>query len=123
MSSIYTKADNLFRKYLLKKSVRNELNQIFCPLTNKWWDEDLIHVCHYVPRNIIHLRYDEVNCILCSSYSNIIENNIQLEDQTLHIKKFGEFLGTENIKYLEKEKKEGKLMRKELENLINSWKI
>ena len=119
--SKYTKADALFRKYLLAKAERKD-NLIYCPLINKWIDESSIQVCHFIPREIIQLRYNEDNCILCSEYSNIYENSIQLDGETLHIKKFREYLGEDKVKELLEIKKNNKLYSKELDLLINKWK-
>lgn len=120
--SKYTKADTIFKSYLLNKAERNLNGEIYCPLTKKWWDESAIQVCHFIHREVIHLRYSEDNCILCSKYSNIHENSIQLEGETLHIKKFREFLGEEKVNELYEIKKNGKLYSKELEKMIEEWK-
>lgn len=118
--SKYTKADALFRKYLLSKASRKD-GLIYCPLTKKWWAESSIQVCHFIPRAIIHLRYNESNCILCAEYSNVYENSIQLDGETLHIKKFREYLGEETVNELLKIKKEGKLLPKELDKMMEEW--
>ena len=121
--SNYTKADKLFRQVLIKEAEKKG-GKIYCPLSNLWLPPEMIHVCHFIPRSIIHLRYDKRNCILCSAYSNVQENNIiNADGESLHIQKYKKYLGEEKIKILEYIRKNGeKLLPLELSKLIEQWK-
>jgi len=86
-------ADYYFRRYLLGKTPRNTDLKIYCPLTEKWWNEDKIHVCHLSPRQYLVTRWSEDNCILCAESSNVWEDKIMEGSETLHIKKLRGVLG------------------------------
>lgn len=94
LSTLVKFADYYFRHYLLGKAPRNTRQQIYCPLTEKWWDEDKIHVCHLSPRQYLSTRWNENNCILCAQDSNIWEDKILVGGgETLHVKKLKQILG------------------------------
>jgi hypothetical protein len=109
ISQLKRQADYWFRYYLLKKVKRDGIRKIYCPLTNRYYSEKYIHICHFIDRGkSMPLRYSEDNCILCSSYSNTFEAQELVEGhKSLHHKKFAEYLG---------EKKVGKLL--ELSNKL-----
>lgn len=94
LSTLVKFADYFFRRFLLGKAPRNTRQQIYCPLTEKWWDEDKIHVCHLSPRQYLFTRWSEDNCILCAESSNVWEDKIlEGNGETLHVKKLKEILG------------------------------
>ena len=120
----YQKADKLFRQVLLDEATKDEGGRIFCPLSNSWLYPDQLHVCHFIPRDYIYLRYDKRNCILCAAYSNVTENGISVEgcNDSLHIVKYKKFIGEENIKILENIRKSGdKLLPSQLNKMIEEW--
>ena len=93
LSTLVKFADYYFRRYLLGKTPRNTDRQIYCPLTEKWLDEDKVHICHLSPRQYLATRWSEDNCILCAESSNVWEDKILVGEETLHIKKLREVLG------------------------------
>ena len=40
-----------FRKYLLAKAERDSRDRIYCPITEKWYNEKNLDVCHYIDRS------------------------------------------------------------------------
>jgi hypothetical protein len=92
-SSLIKHLDKLFREYLI--AGREEIK---CPLTDKVLHISQIHVCHFISREYLPLRWSEDNCLLCSAYTNTIENGIRAEGySSLHIKRYSEFLGAEKV--------------------------
>lgn len=87
------KLDKLFREYLIAGR-----EYITCPLTNKNLHISQIQVCHFISREYLPLRWSEDNCLLCSSYTNMVENTIRAEGySSLHIKRFSEYFGAEKV--------------------------
>jgi len=107
LSSLKKEADVLLRKLLLLKAKKNNKGRYYCNLTGEFLGEDNIHVCHYIGRECLILRWDERNCVLCSAYTNTHENTELCENfSSLHNKRFIEFLGentAENLNKLSKE--------------------
>ena len=101
VSELRKVCDFWFRKYLMKLSGVGEKGFILCPLTNIKVRVENAHVCHFVDRARMSLRYSEDNCVLCSKYTNTIESRISEEGyKSLHHKKFEDFLGAEKIEKL-----------------------
>lgn len=93
LSTLVKFADYYFRRYLLGKTPRNAEGKIYCPLTEKWWKESEVHVCHLSPRQYYSTRWSEDNCILCAESSNVWEDKILTGGgDTLHIQKLREVL-------------------------------
>ena len=99
--------DFWFRKYLLHRADRDLHGRVYCAVTEKYLPEDDTHVCHFIDRHVMSLRYSEDNCILCSSYSNSWESTLPDdtgEFKSLHHRKFAAALNKkdkEKIKNLE----------------------
>lgn len=93
-------ADYWLRQYLLKKAtIRN--GRIKCPLKNKWFPINKMHVCHYIDRGVMCLRYDLTNCHLISEQSNVWDSRELVEGyKSKHHKDYEIYLGEKNIKYL-----------------------
>jgi len=103
LSKLKKVCDYWFRKYMLSVVKGRRGNFIFCPLTEKYYHLEDIHVCHYIDRACLGLRYSEENCILCSKNSNTFEAQVQVDGfKSLHHKKFAEFLGAEKVESLNK---------------------
>lgn len=105
LSSLKRVCDFWFRKYLLYVAERDLQGRVYCAITEKYLAEDDVHVCHFMDRQIMSLRYNEDNCILCSAYSNSFESTVPDESKefkSLHHRKFAAAL---NKKDKEKTKK------------------
>lgn len=70
-SQLKRMADYWQRQYLLKKAKRNGYNQIYCPIKEKFYNENKMHVAHFIDRHHLQHRYSEYNCHLISSSSNM----------------------------------------------------
>lgn len=107
LSSLKRVCDFWFRKYLLYRAERDLHGRVYCAVTEKYLPEDDTHVCHFIDRHVMSLRYSEDNCILCSSYSNSWESTLPDdtgEFKSLHHRKFAAALNKkdkEKIKNLE----------------------
>lgn len=125
ISELKRLADYWFRQYLLKKSKRKGVKQlIYCPLTEKYLSENKIHLCHYIDRSIMKLRYSEDNCILASSYSNTFEAQQQKEGyKSLHHYRLEKYFGEKKIKKLLEDSKELIIFaREDYISLINKFR-
>lgn len=101
LSKLKKVCDYWFRKYMLVSVGMRRGNFIFCPLTEKYYHIEDMHVCHYIDRANLGLRYSEDNCILCSKNSNMFEAQVQVEGyKSLHHKKMEEYLGAKKIEFL-----------------------
>lgn len=106
-SSLKKKADSLLRRLLLLKSKRDKKGRYLCSLTKEFLGADNIHVCHYIGRDCLILRWDELNCVLCSAFTNTHENiEVSGGYTSLHQKRFIEFLGENVAAELNKKSKE-----------------
>jgi hypothetical protein len=107
LSSLKRVCDFWFRKYLLYRAERDLSGRVYCAITERYLPEDDVHVCHYLDRQIMSLRYSEDNCILCSAFSNSFESTVPDETKefkSLHHRKFAAALikkDKEKIKNLE----------------------
>lgn len=101
LSKLKKVCDYWFRKYMLSIVKGRRGDFIFCPLTEKYYHIEDMHVCHYIDRANSGLRYSEDNCILCSKHSNMFEAQVQVDGyKSLHHKKFEEYLGAKKIEFL-----------------------
>jgi hypothetical protein len=110
-------ADYWLRQYLLKNS-ENVGNYFWCPIKEKSYHYDKIHVCHYYDRGIMSTRYDLVNCHLISSVSNTFDAQVQVEGyKSKHHKEYEFYLiekyGQEEFDKLTERSKEMKIFYKE----------
>jgi len=123
------------REYMLFHADRDKNNNIRCFITDKYFPEDNIHVCHYISRGKNKFTYDVRNNLrLCCVYTNIYEDGIITahEDSagrklTLHKYKFRnkliEDIGLEKVIEMEGDKNVVKFYTPELKNLINKYKV
>lgn len=77
--------DVYFRKHLLSKAIKNGKGEIWCPVKEKYYSEDKMHVAHFRDRHHIETRYNEDNCHLISEQSNLWDSKIPYENyKSLH---------------------------------------
>lgn len=101
ISELKSLADYWQRQYLLRNATRDGFNRVHCPITDKWYKEDKIHVCHIMDRGHINTRYNPLNTFLGSAYSNTFEAQVSAEGfKSLHHKKIKESFDTSHIDYL-----------------------
>ena len=99
-SQLKRQADYWLRKYLLKNTDSNG-NRYFCPLKERWFSAEQMHVAHFIDRSSICTRYDLDNCHLISSNSNTFDAQVQVEGfKSLHHKEYSDWLGEEKVKQL-----------------------
>jgi len=109
-SQLKRQADYWLRQYLLNNT-ENKNGKYLCPLTNKWYSEDYIHVAHFIDRNYYPLRWDLRNCHLVSAQSNTFDAQVQVEGyKSLHHKDYEEYLGEDLVKQLKEESKIQRLL-------------
>ena len=115
--------DYWFRIYLCKKSKRKG-EKIWCPFSNSYKTIDKMHVCHYIDRARMCTRWDENNCIMGSSDSNMFESKINhKESRSLHHYKFEQILGNKKVEnLLEKSKKICIIERRDYIKIIKKFK-
>lgn len=83
--------DYWLRQFLLKREGNH--SYIFCPLKNKNYPVENMHVCHYEDRANLWTRYDLQNCHLISAQSNTWDSQILVEDyKSLHHKEYSEWI-------------------------------
>lgn len=71
-------ADYALRHYLLRVT-ENSNGNYWCPLKNRYYPENKIHVAHFHDRNRLNTRYSLDNCWLISEQSNMWEAQIPYE--------------------------------------------
>jgi|SRR5699024_7773601 len=77
------------RKYLLKNAERDGYGRIFCPLKQRWYPQNKMHVAHYVDRNRMSCRFHEHNVHLISEQSNVWDAREPAEGyKSLHHKEY-----------------------------------
>lgn len=85
-------ADHCLRQYLLKTTTGFG-ERVWCPLKNRSYHKDQMHVAHFYDRGIMNTRYDLINCHLISSVSNTFDAQVQAENfKSKHHKEYQEFL-------------------------------
>lgn len=100
ISDLKSMADYWFRQYLIEKADKKG-NKIWCPITERYQPLENIHVCHYIDRATMCTRWEEDNCIIGSSQSNLFESKIPHEtSRSLHHHKLEQILGKEKIEKL-----------------------
>ena len=77
-SELQKVADYSLRQYLLK-TIENNNGNYFCPIKNRWYPINKIHVAHFHDRNRLNTRYSLDNCHLISEQSNMWEAQIPFE--------------------------------------------
>ena len=83
--------DYWLRQFLLKREGNH--SYIFCPLKNKNYPVENMHVCHYEDRANLWTRYDLQNCHLISAQSNTWDSQILIEGyKSLHHKEYSGWL-------------------------------
>jgi hypothetical protein len=107
--------DYWLRNHLLSKQ---ESTYYFCPLKQKSYSADNIHVGHYIDRANMWTRYDLQNCHLVSSQSNMWDAQINKEGyKSLHHYDYEQFLvseyGNDVISILREKAKNKDIFRKE----------
>jgi len=98
-------ADFWQRRYLLKNAKRNGYNQVWCPVKERYYNENKMEASHFIDRSVMSTRYDKDNVWLISKQSNTWDAREQVERyKSLHHKEFEELLvkeiGEKNIKKL-----------------------
>ena len=84
--------DYWLRAYLLKSNIYYR-DFYLCPLKNKSFHKDQIHVCHYEDRANLWTRFDLQNCHLISAQSNTFDAQVQVEGyKSRHHKEYSEWL-------------------------------
>lgn len=78
-SQLKRMADFWQRQYLLRHAKRNGYNQIYCPIKKKYYNENKMHVSHFVDRHHLEYRYEEDNCHLISENSNMWDSKEPME--------------------------------------------
>lgn len=77
------------RRYLLKNAKRDGYGRIFCPLKQRWYPQNKMHVAHYVDRNRMSCRFHEHNVHLISEQSNVWDAREPAEGyKSLHHKEY-----------------------------------
>lgn len=112
ISQLKKEADKQLRIYLLKKHSKNGL--VKCPLKNKWFPDNKVHVSHYIDRACMVLRYDLDNCHLISSQSNMWDAKVPKEGfKSLHHFEYEQYLGADMVTNLKDKSKELVILYKE----------
>ena len=111
-------ADYWLRQYLLKTTTHKYNGWYECPIKNKKYPENQIHVCHFFDRGVMNTRYDLINCHLISANSNTFDAQVQVEGyKSKHHKEYQEFLiqeyGQEEFDRLTEKSKKLKIFYKE----------
>lgn len=123
LSELKRMTDYWLRQYLLSKAERRG-KKIFCPIKQRWYPENKIHVAHYIDRHIMNTRYDLENCHLISEQSNVWDAKVPKEGyKSLHHYDYEMYLGEKKVKnLLEKSKEINIFGRQEYVNLILKFK-
>lgn len=123
ISQLKKLCDTRFREYLLAKAERDSKNRIYCPITEKWYNEKYLDVVHYIDRSVMHYRYSEENCFLGSHYSNTHEAQIKKEgSKSLHHHKIEKFFGKEKTAKLLRGRKNLAIFEREMYlKLLKKW--
>lgn len=106
-------ADYWLRQYLLKDETYH-----WCPIKKTTLHKEKVHVCHFIDRAVMSLRYDLKNVHLISASSNTFDAQVQVEGyKSKHHKEYEEFLieehGSDVLDYLREKSRELKVFYKE----------
>lgn len=117
-------ADYWLRKYLLKNAKRNNLNQVWCPIKERYYNEDKIQASHFIDRACLNLRYNTDNVHLLSEHSNMWDSKIMVEGyKSKHHKEFERYLGEDLVRYLLEESKKIRIFaRRDYINTIEKFR-
>jgi len=106
-------ADYWMRQYLLA-TTENSGGYYLCPLKNKRYRAEEMHVSHFVDRGALATRYSLDNCHLISKQSNSYDAQIPKEGyKSLHHYEYELFLGEKKVKELIELSKEFRIFAKE----------
>ena len=99
-------ADYWLRHYLLK-----DMTYHWCPIKKTTLHKEKMHVCHFIDRAVMSLRYDLRNVHLISAISNTFDAQVQVEGyKSKHHYEYELYLrsiyGDEVMKYLLDKSKE-----------------
>ncbi len=99
-------ADYCLRHYLLK-----DMTYHWCPIKKTTLHKEKMHVCHFIDRAVMSLRYDLRNVHLISAVSNTYDAQVQVEGfKSKHHYEYELYLrsiyGDEVMKYLLDKSKE-----------------
>lgn len=99
-------ADYWLRQYLLKDETYH-----WCPIKKTTLHKEKMHVCHFIDRAVMSLRYDLKNVHLISASSNTFDAQVQVEGyKSLHHYEYELYLrsayGDNIMIYLENKSKE-----------------
>ena len=120
-------ADKELRKYLLKHT-EHRGDYYLCPIKNKWYHKDKMHVAHFIDRSVMSTRYSLVNCHLISESSNCYDAQVVIEGfKSKHHKEYEDWLiskyGKEVVEDLKSKKDNLELFTKDdYINVINFLK-
>lgn len=105
-------ADYWLRQYILKRE--GNFNYYHCPLKNKSYSKDKMHIAHFIDRQCMNTRYDLTNCHLISEQSNKWDAQIQKEGyKSLHHYDYEKYLGEKIVKDLKERSKILRVFKKE----------
>lgn len=104
-------ADYSLRQYLLSQQ---DGYYYFCPLKNRSYSADKMHVAHYIDRQCNNTRYDLDNCHLISAQSNMWDAQIPCEGyKSKHHFDYENWLGQEKVEELIEKSKVIRIFAKE----------
>lgn len=106
-------ADYWLRHYLLK-----DMTYHWCPIKKTTLHKEKMHVCHFIDRAVMSLRYDLRNVHLISAVSNTFDAQVQVDGyKSKHHKEYEEFLseeyGSDVLDFLREKSKEIKIFYKD----------
>lgn len=105
-------ADYWLRQYILKRE--GNFNYYHCPLKNKSYPKDKMHIAHFIDRQCMNTRYDLTNCHLISEQSNKWDAQAQKEGyKSLHHYDYEQYLGEKIVKDLKERSKIIRIFNKE----------
>lgn len=110
-------ADYWLRQFLLHTAEKQN-GKIRCPIKNKYYPVDKMHVSHFIDRNIYSTRFNLLNCHLISEESNVFDSKIPFEGyKSKHHKEYEDWLrvkiGEENLNIILDMSKELRIFTKQ----------
>ena len=90
----------------------------WCPIKKTTLHKEKMHVCHFIDRAVMSLRYDLRNVHLISAVSNTFDAQVQVDGyKSKHHKEYEEFLseeyGSDVLDFLREKSKEIKVFYKD----------
>ena len=126
LSQLKRVADYWLRVFLLHNQKDN--TYLWCPIKNRTYHKDKMHVSHFIDRAVMSTRYDLDNCHLISEDSNVWDAQISADGyKSKHHKEYENWLrkelGEERFeKLLEKSKTITIFAKKDYIETINYFK-